>query len=190
MRGTGLWGLSGIQEHRQIGSASLVRPLLQVRRTEIEVWLKASGQSWCEDASNRDPRFTRNRIRHELLPELRTLFNPQVDRHIADLADHVREVMEFIESRVRVLRDTALLESQSAIQKWDAGKLREAEPFLRCEALRLEWRNLRWSELEMKKSHWESLAAMCEASAPASLSLPESITASRRGSLLAIERLR
>ncbi len=188
MRGTGLWGLSGIRESRPIGTATVVRPLLHMRRTEIEAWLKSTGQPWCEDASNRDLRWTRNRIRHELLPELRMHFNPQVDRHIADLADHIREVMAFVESRARSLRDMALLESQPGLQKWDAGKLRASELFLRCEALRLEWRNLRWSELGMTKSHWESLAALCETTRPTALALPDSITATRRGDLLVIER--
>jgi tRNA(Ile)-lysidine synthase len=188
MRGTGLWGLAGMRESRPIGSATLVRPLLYVRRTDIESWLKSIGQPWCEDASNRDPRFTRNRIRHELLPELRTLFNPQADRHIADLADHIREVMAFIENRATQLLKAALLESQSAVQKWDTAMLNIADPFLRCEALRLAWREGGWSEQGMTRVHWRSLATLCEAPPPASLSLPDSITASRRAKLLVIER--
>jgi tRNA(Ile)-lysidine synthase len=64
----------------------VVRPLLEVRRDALRAWLTAIGQSWREDSSNADLQFSRNRIRHAILPVLRPL-NPQVDEHLAHTAE-------------------------------------------------------------------------------------------------------
>ena len=70
LRGAWTEGLSGIHPVLSFPRGEVLRPLLGVRRTEIESWLRQLGQSWREDATNADITFTRNRIRHELLPEL------------------------------------------------------------------------------------------------------------------------
>jgi tRNA(Ile)-lysidine synthase len=71
VRGTGLRGLTGIRRRRDLESGILlVRPLLTVRRTDVLAFLGELGQRYRDDASNLDPRFTRNRLRHELLPLL------------------------------------------------------------------------------------------------------------------------
>lgn len=63
----------------------IVRPLLATRRDALRSWLTTIGQPWREDASNQDLQFTRNRIRHELLPALRG-FNSQVEEQLAQTA--------------------------------------------------------------------------------------------------------
>ncbi|MBL8217175.1 MAG: tRNA lysidine(34) synthetase TilS, partial [Bryobacterales bacterium] len=73
LRGTGPQGLAGILPKTAEG---LVRPLLEVTRPEVETWLRDRGHDWVEDATNADPAFTRNRIRHQLLPHLTQEYNP------------------------------------------------------------------------------------------------------------------
>ncbi len=68
----------------------ILRPFLQTRRADIESWLRSQSQSWQEDSTNADTAYTRNRIRHELLPQLRT-FNPSIDQTLANLAELARE---------------------------------------------------------------------------------------------------
>ena len=80
----------------------IVRPFLWVRRHEIEEYLRAIGQTWREDASNRDVRHTRNRVRHELLPLLET-FNPEIARLLAETAEIARGEEEFWDSRMEYL---------------------------------------------------------------------------------------
>jgi len=79
LRGTGVRGLAGMARARPLGHAALIRPMLGVRREEVLDYLAALGQPFRDDQSNRDPRFTRNRIRGKLLPLLRKHFNPGVD---------------------------------------------------------------------------------------------------------------
>jgi tRNA(Ile)-lysidine synthase len=67
-----------------------VRPLLAVTRAEIEAYLRGLGQDWREDSSNRHLTFTRNRIRHELLPLLEG-WNPRLREHLAQMAQLARD---------------------------------------------------------------------------------------------------
>ena len=70
LRGTGLRGLSGMSRSRRLGPATLLRPLLAIGRAELAAYLRDCQQPFRTDASNRDVRFMRNRIRNELLPLL------------------------------------------------------------------------------------------------------------------------
>jgi tRNA(Ile)-lysidine synthase len=74
LEGAGPRGLGGIPPVR----APFIRPLIETRRAEIEAALRQAGIGWVEDASNRDPKFLRNRIRHDLLPFLASAYNPAV----------------------------------------------------------------------------------------------------------------
>ncbi len=70
LRGTSYKGLAGIRPKTDIDGRIFVRPMLCLRRNEIEQYLKAQNISWQKDYTNDDCRFTRNRIRHKLLPYL------------------------------------------------------------------------------------------------------------------------
>ena len=89
LRGAWTEGLSGIHPTLE-GGGLIVRPLLHTTRSEIEAFLKARKQPWREDSTNRHLTFTRNRIRHELLPQLAT-WNPQLRDHLAQMAELARD---------------------------------------------------------------------------------------------------
>ena len=78
IRGTGVGGLAGMARTRPLGHAALIHPLLGIRRAELTAYLDALAQPCRQDLSNADLRFTRNRIRHELLPWLAEQFNSGV----------------------------------------------------------------------------------------------------------------
>jgi tRNA(Ile)-lysidine synthase len=86
----------------------IVRPLLGVRRVEVEAFLRGRGQGWREDAMNADVSLTRNRVRHVLMPMLRE-FNPGVDALLARTAEVAREEEAFWQAEVaRVLPQVLL----------------------------------------------------------------------------------
>jgi tRNA(Ile)-lysidine synthase len=78
----------------------LVRPLLQVTREETRAYCAERGLAWREDASNEDRRFARARVRHDLLPALRSL-NPAAERTIAETALLLRDEAEVLDSVVQ-----------------------------------------------------------------------------------------
>jgi len=78
VRGAGRGGLSGMDGLTRVAGIPVVRPLLSMRRTDIEAFLRVRNISWRDDISNLDMAFLRNRIRHELLPLLERDYNPKV----------------------------------------------------------------------------------------------------------------
>ncbi len=68
----------------------VLRPMLNVRRAEVERFLRERNQPWRDDSSNRDTSLTRNRVRQELMPMLRS-FNPGIDLTLARTAEIARD---------------------------------------------------------------------------------------------------
>ena len=85
-RGTGLSGLSAMQ----MKSPPYIRPLLKLRSEEIRAFLQQEGVAWREDVSNSDLRFSRNRVRHEVLPQLEQI-NPRLVDALTRLGRHAAE---------------------------------------------------------------------------------------------------
>jgi tRNA(Ile)-lysidine synthase len=94
LRGAWTEGLSAIHPIVTLPKGKILRPFLNTRRADIEAFLKQSNQPWREDSTNTDTAYTRNKIRHELLPQLRSLlraYNPNLDQTLANLAELARE---------------------------------------------------------------------------------------------------
>jgi tRNA(Ile)-lysidine synthase len=113
IRGTGTRGLSGIYPAMDLTDddnvvGEVVRPLLAVRHRELEHFLRGIGQSWREDSSNRDPKHTRNRVRHLLLPLLEREFNPAITGALSDLAEIAREEEDYWDTEVSGWIGTAI----------------------------------------------------------------------------------
>jgi len=97
LRGAWIDGLSGIHPIVTLASAQpakapgrVLRPLLGVRRAQLTTYLESLDQPWRTDSTNADQAFTRNRVRHHLLPILRQ-YNPAIDQALANLAELARE---------------------------------------------------------------------------------------------------
>ncbi len=91
-RGTGIRGLCGIQPVQ----GEKIRPLLCVKRQEIERYLEERQISYVWDSSNDSDDYTRNRIRHQLLPVMEAQINEQTISHMARTAEHLRQIDEYL----------------------------------------------------------------------------------------------
>jgi len=100
-RGAGSRGLAGIYPQLPVSSPAkdrsptIVRPLFGVQRRDLEAYLSELGQAWREDASNRDLRHSRNRVRHGILPRLEKNLNPRVREALAETAEIARAEEEY-----------------------------------------------------------------------------------------------
>ncbi len=103
LRGAGLHGLQGLRPFVAMrttsGPVNVLRPLLDVSRSETETYCRQSGLAPREDESNRSLEFSRNRVRLHLLPALRT-YNPSVDDALARLAVIASSEEDFVDSAV------------------------------------------------------------------------------------------
>ena len=94
-RGAGLPGLSAMPSRWVRAGLNYHRPLLQVPGSELRAWLRQRGAGWIEDPSNADSRYTRNRIRAELLPVLQAAF-PQFRSTFARSAEHAAQAKSLL----------------------------------------------------------------------------------------------
>ncbi|MGC9159496.1 MAG: tRNA lysidine(34) synthetase TilS [Terracidiphilus sp.] len=99
LRGAWTEGLSGIYPVVEFPEGRILRPLLATTRAEVLAYLDALGQPWREDSSNRHLTYTRNRIRHELLPLLEN-WNPRLREHLAQMAEIARGEEEWWRTEV------------------------------------------------------------------------------------------
>jgi tRNA(Ile)-lysidine synthase len=90
LRGAGVRGLSGMPRQRRLGQGYLVRPLLDATRADLEAYAAEHQLSWIEDPSNQDRHFSRNYLRHQVLPLLTARW-PQAIASIARSAAHMSE---------------------------------------------------------------------------------------------------
>jgi len=79
-RGSGVRGLVGIRPVR----GNVLRPLLEVSRVDIEAWARTHALRWVEDVSNTSDAYTRNAIRHHVLPSIRRYVAPGIDQTLAN----------------------------------------------------------------------------------------------------------
>lgn len=110
-RGSGLKGLSGIRPVR----GKIVRPLLCVSRAEIENFLSQKGISYCIDKSNFEDNYTRNRIRHHILPVACKEVSVGAVSHIKEASDKIAQAYELIETLVEEGYDTCVMEDTTGL---------------------------------------------------------------------------
>ena len=90
LRGAWTEGLGGIAPLVTMKGGCIVRPLLEVTRAEVVAYLEGRGQPWREDSTNQELKFTRNRMRYALLPQLRE-FQPGIAEQLSHMAALARD---------------------------------------------------------------------------------------------------
>lgn len=96
LRGAGVQGLAGMPASRPLGAGYLLRPLLQCSRAELQAYAAEHRLVWLDDPSNADCRFSRNYLRHRLMPVLAARW-PQVAATVARSAEHLREAAQLLD---------------------------------------------------------------------------------------------
>ena len=133
IRGSGFRGLGGTRLRLRVSGdqkrGEIIRPFLETRRDSIREYLSAIGQSWREDASNRELKFSRNRVRQVLLPLLEEQFTPGIVERLSDLALIAQGEEAFWDRHCRELRAQILTESAGGywLDLRQFGKLQKAE---------------------------------------------------------------
>lgn len=188
LRGTGLRGLRGIAACRELEPGlTLIRPLLSAMRVDLVAYLHELGQPYREDASNRDPRFTRNCIRHELLPHLAERYNPAIVRVLAGLAEQADNAYCIEESAAATLLSEAELPRAGALLIFDLLRLKTAPRHRVREMFRLVWLRESWPLGGMDRAAWERLARVAFEDLTA-VDLPGGLHARRRERVMQVGR--
>jgi tRNA(Ile)-lysidine synthase len=207
LRGTGVAGLQGILDIRPIFSRQdvyLIRPLRDIRRTKIIEYLRRIEQPFCDDASNADPRFARNRIRHQLLPLLERDYNGNIVESLLRLSETARGAQSVIEELVEeLMTDTVEFESDRPAVVVRRNELAGVNLHVVRELFVRIWRDMGWPEQNMGLEDWDELAietAVCTADeeesdvwvlddTPYKRMFPGKIMAEKKGAELLLARL-
>ncbi|MFH0813682.1 MAG: tRNA lysidine(34) synthetase TilS [Pseudomonadota bacterium] len=174
LRGTGTKGLGGMPPVR---NNFFIRPLIEIEKKDILDFLKVEGVTWIEDSSNQKKSFTRNRIRHGLIPKLINEFDSRLIEKIAKTTEIVRDDDLYLEQ----------LSFEKYVELRKEGKEKEVYftiPELIALPVALQRRVLRHALREIKKTlrrisfaHMEALLALLHESSPhGSISFPDGIS--------------
>jgi tRNA(Ile)-lysidine synthase len=176
-RGAGARSLRGMRRSfREDGGVLFLRPLLDLTREQTEAACRADGLAWWDDPHNTDPRFTRARIRHTVMPVLERELGPGVAAALARTADLVREESEVVDTEV-----------DRALQRWYDGSAIDLVA-LGSEPAAVRTRVLRHAAIasgaiasELTRAHVLALVALRPGK---EVQLPGHLTAYRDGPLL------
>ena len=177
IRGTKVAGLGGIRPvQRSEEGISYIRPLLKVTREEIEAYLKQQQIPWMTDSSNEEIVYTRNRIRHKILPEMEKI-NPRAVRHITQAADTFLAIEEYLRGQAdRLYREY--------VEKKENGYWIQKELFLEKElmqsyVIRMVLEQVEGKKQDLTAAHVESILSLGRGRTGTSVSLPGGVLASQ-----------
>ena len=174
LRGTSWSGLAGIPRVRVAHEAvTIVRPMLNLRRAQIEAYLTDIQQPWCHDAQNDERRFLRNRLRGELLPLLEREYHPAARQSLRQLASLATETHAFLMEQAEKLLAAAEQARPGPGCVLDRAPLCGQPDVVVREMFVVIWKREQWPRQQMTRQHWQCLADFAKHGAsPASTASP------------------
>jgi tRNA(Ile)-lysidine synthase len=164
LRGTGIGGLGGMPFVRTLSEmTTVIRPMLTVSRSAARAYLVDRGQPYCEDSSNASTAFTRNRIRHEVLPALAEQLKVPVTQSLLRLGHQAREVQEVVDAVVEPVVDSVLVRRTPREVEIRRVVLGEQRPYVIREVLKRIWACQQWPRQEMSHRKWGELCELVQA---------------------------
>ena len=154
-RGSGLKGLGGIRPVR----GNIIRPLLNVSRKEIESYLYKKKVNWCEDSTNGETVYQRNKVRNVLLPWIGQEINPQAASRVVKMAEFAAQADAYFEEQTEKLLGECACGSTDSVQI-PVKVLDEQPDILKSYVIRAMIRRAAGSEKDISGRHVEAIAGL------------------------------
>ncbi len=177
-RGTGADGM-GIPAVRNY----LIRPFLTTTRSEIADYARKHAIPYREDASNRDTAYSRNFIRHEVMPLLQKI-NARADEHIAQAAERMQKESAFLDELAQ--KEMCLLSKEDGKVSLPCTAFQKAPEVLRGRMVRRMIALLPVGKKDFSAVHIDAVVALTEGQGTAQISLPHGVTAQRANGVLSV----
>ena len=185
-RGSGPLGLSGIPPVRD---GKIIRPLIQSQHFEIIAFLNQNEIKYITDASNRDTRFLRNRIRHDLIPLLQTSYNPRISQSLNRLASIIRSEEEWIETVIHPLFEKAAINIQDGRIALSVSTLSQIHVAAQRRIIRKAISKIKGNLRRIGLTHIDSAIDLVECGPVyGNIDLPDRIRIQRKGDVLLFSR--
>lgn len=188
-RGTGIEGLRAIPRIRPLNDAIvLVRPLLDLNRSDILEYLNTINQPYRTDSSNSDLLYTRNQIRMELIPVLDRLFPHRWKKSLVRLSRLSEQIGEILEEKVDQLKEKALYPIKNSHScRVDLSLLDQEPDYIINEFFRAIWKEKNWPLGKMGLDQWNRLSEMVRSPKESRMEFPDGIVARRISDDLELE---
>ncbi len=183
-RGTGIKGLGGMRPV----SGDKIRPLLCVKRSEIETFLSERGISYCTDATNFEDDYTRNRIRNHVLPYMEQNINSSAVLHIAETMSRLQEIQIYLEEQTQIYRDACVKVTESGyiVNKEEYTGVPDV---LKAPLLKMVLTDVAGCERDLSSSHVEAMKELMDKQVGRKLQLPYGTEAKRIYEGLAVRKI-
>ncbi len=184
LRGSGLEGLKGILPVRD---AIYIRPLIEVTRDEILLFLESEGIKYITDSSNTNNTYLRNRIRNILIPELKNRYNPRFVESISHTSNIIRMENEFIKNSVDRILSKWNINFKEKKVNMEIPEFKKLHPALQSRIIKTLLENCSPAKTEIGFKHVESVIDLIEDGRPNGLlDLPFGVKVRREYSNLII----
>ena len=165
LRGSGLHGLRGMAEVAEWPwpepkqGPLLFRPLLSISKKDTVAYCRSLGQTYREDSGNYMWRFTRNKVRHDLIPRLARDYNPRVREALERLSKAALAQVDFIEEELQTRWNDIAIESGGSVS-FHAEALTSIHPALQRQALRRAYSSVAGDSRGLGESHIEAALSL------------------------------
>ena len=174
-RGSGLKGLAGIAPVR----GEIIRPLLFAGRDEIEAYLAGKGQAFCQDRTNEEDTYTRNRIRHHVISYVEEQVVSDCVRHMGEAAELIAQTEDYLQLQTAQARATCVRRAQEGGFVVDCDTFTALHPLLQGRVAHMLLTELSPGQKDIARVHVEDLCGLLVRSGNRRISLPFGIEGRR-----------
>jgi tRNA(Ile)-lysidine synthase len=186
LRGSGPLGLSGIPPLRD---AKIIRPLMDIKRTEILDYIAEKSLDCVVDSSNRDSQYLRNKIRNRLIPELTAEYNPKLIDSLNRLASILHAEEKWIESLIQPIFEKVIVFRKQDRIGLDIKQLNQQNLAVRRRLIREAVLKVKGNLRRMAFVHVEAAVNLAQkAAASGALDLADRIRIYRQNNVLIISK--
>ncbi|MBQ2401510.1 MAG: tRNA lysidine(34) synthetase TilS [Lachnospiraceae bacterium] len=188
-RGSGLRGLGGIRPVRELsGELTLIRPLLGINRQEIETYLLEEKEAWCEDSTNKELIYARNKVRNELIPWIREHINDRAEEHILKTAAFASQANEYFVSQAEKLLGDGFQEQEASFAEIDTALFDSQPDIMKSYLIRAMIMKVSGSAKDISARHMDAIAALDGPGGGTLVDLPDGLQAMRSYQKLIIRK--
>lgn len=179
IKGSGSLGLSGIPYKRRLGDRWVIRPLLDIKRIDIEKYLKRRKISSRVDPTNLKTFYLRNKIRHILIPLLEREFNPKIKENLNLVAKNLSCEFNYLNAITHRLFKRLTSEMKAAIAVNVSDLLRQHVALQRLIVREIIYR-LKGDLKRIAYKHWQEIESMLSGTGKTSIDLPDGLKVTKR----------
>jgi len=171
LRGSLLTGLGGIKPK----SGNIIHPLISFSRDEITAFLEKENIPWCEDVSNQQNEFTRNKLRNFIFPWISDNINPQAVEKISAIAPFLQEADDILSNSAMIRMRHVMEENNDDEYRLKVSELLKIRPLLRFYIYRHLYGEINGTEQDFYQSNFEIIEKSLKREGNREIQLPHGV---------------